>query len=186
MMELIKDYEFDINYHPGKANTVADALSRKPRAPKQIAKKKKKKDIRKRKAMIAASRCSFIIDLERLTDYEFQVVTEPASGSVRSVVLALLVVESTILTRVLDSQKSDPDCMRWKKIELSDDAGYYSVDSSDGLRLKGRLVVPNTEELRRDNLHEAHKSKYTINPGGTKMYQDLKKQYRWKQMLLSM
>jgi len=28
-MEYLKDYDFELLYHPGKANVVADALSRK-------------------------------------------------------------------------------------------------------------------------------------------------------------
>ena len=31
LLELIKDYDCSINYHPGKANVVVDALSRKER-----------------------------------------------------------------------------------------------------------------------------------------------------------
>ena len=30
-MEFLEDYEFTLNYHPSKANVVADALSRKSR-----------------------------------------------------------------------------------------------------------------------------------------------------------
>ena len=175
-MELIKDYEFDINYHPGKANTFADALSRKPRTPKQIS-KRKKKVVRKMKATLAAARCSFITDLEKLTEFEIPESSAPAVGRVRPAILATLVVESTILSRVIESQQSDPDCVRWRIIALSAEPGEYSVDTSDGLRLRSRVIVPDAEDLRRDILYEAHRAKYTVHPGGTKMYQDLKKQF---------
>jgi hypothetical protein len=38
-------------------------------------------------------------------------------------------------------------------------------------------VIPNDVELRRDILDEAHKTRYTVHPGSTKMYQDLKKKF---------
>jgi hypothetical protein len=36
-LELIKDYEMEIHYHPGKANVVADALSRKSQVNMMVA-----------------------------------------------------------------------------------------------------------------------------------------------------
>jgi hypothetical protein len=36
-LELIKDYELEIHYHPGKANIVANALSRKSQVNMMVA-----------------------------------------------------------------------------------------------------------------------------------------------------
>ncbi|GKC71209.1 putative reverse transcriptase domain-containing protein [Tanacetum coccineum] len=35
-LELLSDYDYEIRYHPGKANVVADALSKKEREPLQV------------------------------------------------------------------------------------------------------------------------------------------------------
>jgi hypothetical protein len=42
--------------------------------------------------------------------------------------------------------------------------------------------VPNVKKLKDKTLREAHKSAYSIHPGGNKMYQDLKASYWWYRM----
>jgi transposase InsO family protein len=41
------------------------------------------------------------------------------------------------------------------------------------------MCVPDIESLRETILKEAHDSDYSIHPGSTKMYQDLKRKYWW-------
>ena len=57
------------------------------------------------------------------------------------------------------------------------------VKGEDGIiRYEGRLCVPFNEELKAEILREAHHSKYTIHPGVTKMFQDMKRVYWWPGM----
>ncbi|GKD91959.1 putative reverse transcriptase domain-containing protein [Tanacetum coccineum] len=50
------------------------------------------------------------------------------------------------------------------------------------LCLRKRSWIPCFGDLRTLIMHESHKSKYSINPGSDKMYQDLKKLYWWPNM----
>ena len=50
------------------------------------------------------------------------------------------------------------------------------------IRFKGGLCVPRNMELRNELLSYAHRAKYTIHPGSTKMYQILKRQFWWNGM----
>jgi hypothetical protein len=45
-----------------------------------------------------------------------------------------------------------------------------------------RLVVPVDPEIKKIILDEAHKYKFFIYPGSTKMYQDLKQNFWWSNM----
>ena len=53
----------------------------------------------------------------------------------------------------------------------------WSIDSDGALKCRNRLYVPDIDYLREDILDEAHRSRLTIHPGGTKMYQDLKRNF---------
>jgi hypothetical protein len=49
---------------------------------------------------------------------------------------------------------------------------YEDVEGT--LWFKDRLVVPKKDALKKKILDKAHTSRYSINPGSTKMYHDLK------------
>ena len=43
-------------------------------------------------------------------------------------------------------------------------------------------MVPQSTNLREEILREFHYSRFAVHPGGTKMYQDLVRQYYWSGM----
>ena len=58
----------------------------------------------------------------------------------------------------------------------------FSVKEDGSLYFRDRLCVLADSELKKELLHEAHNSVFTMNLGGNKMYQDLKHNYWWKGM----
>jgi hypothetical protein len=55
----------------------------------------------------------------------------------------------------------------------------FSEDSQGTLWLAKRICVPNLKPIKELILIEAHDSAYSIHPGITKMYKDLKTRYWW-------
>ena len=54
---------------------------------------------------------------------------------------------------------------------------------ADGTMMMGhRLCVPDSEDLKKEIMEEAHSSAYAMHPGSTKMYHTLKQHYWWKGM----
>ncbi|XP_060202225.1 uncharacterized protein LOC132630683 [Lycium barbarum] len=57
------------------------------------------------------------------------------------------------------------------------------LDSKGILRIKGRMCLPRVGDLIRLILEEAHSFRYSIHPGATKMYRDLRQLYWWCRMM---
>ena len=68
-----------------------------------------------------------------------------------------------------------------KRYEKKERLGFELT--KDGiLKFKNRWCVPKIESLRKLILAEAHCSRYTIHPGSSKMYKDLKRNFWWNGM----
>jgi hypothetical protein len=143
-LELITDYELEVHYHPGKANVVADALSRK-------------------------GHCNYLPVVRSMGE-------ESSTRVLPDLSLFNITLTPTLRGEIIAAQKNDADMAHIKRrIQEGDPkVACFREDAEGTLSFKDRLVVPKKEALKRKILDEAHTSRYSIHPGSTKMYHDLK------------
>ena len=60
------------------------------------------------------------------------------------------------------------------------------MDEEGILTIKGRVCVPRIDNLIHTILKEAHSSRYSIHPGATKMYRDLKQHFWWSRISVTL
>jgi hypothetical protein len=149
---LINNYELEVHYHSGKANAVADALSRK-------------------------AHCNYL-PVVRLTGEESSTQVLP------NLSLFNITLTPTLRDEIIAAQKNDKGMGDIKRRMQEGDpkVAYFCEDAEGALWFKERLVVPKKEALKKKILDEAHKSRYSIHHGSTKLYHDLRQQFWWTRM----
>jgi hypothetical protein len=154
-LELIKDYDLEVHYHPGKANVVADVLSRKARC----------------NCVNMDARVTTLCD--ELCKLNLEVVSSGA--------LHYISVEPTLQEQIVRAQIEDKGVQVIKEMieQKAEKYKCFRQDSKGILWFGDRLVVPKNPELRKKILDEAHLSKFSVHPGSNKMYHDLRSLYWW-------
>jgi hypothetical protein len=155
-LKLIKDYELEIHYHLGKANVVADALSRKSQV-----------------NMFAAHPMPY--ELAK----EFNRLNLRFLNNTQGVTIEL---EPTLEQDIRKVQKDDEKINKIRQLIIDGKGKDFREDAEGVVWFKDRLCVPDIKSIRELILKEAHETTYSIHPGSEKMYQDLKKRFWWYDM----
>jgi hypothetical protein len=98
--------------------------------------------------------------------------------------LSHISIEPTLQDQIIMAQLSDKG-MQIIKENLHQKVEKYKCFCQDNkgiLWFEDRLVVPKNKDLKKKILDEAHLSKFSMHPGSTKMYHDLKPLYWWTRM----
>jgi hypothetical protein len=152
-LELSKDYDLEIHYHPGKVNLVADALSQKEHV---------------HSAVVAQQPDEIVEDFRRLN-----------LGIVAHIEGVTIEVESTLEKEICNGQIGDAKIQEIKDLITKGRGPEFTEDEQGTIWFKDQICFPEIDSLRETILKEAHDSDYSIHPGSTTMYQDLKQKYWW-------
>ena len=89
----------------------------------------------------------------------------------------------SLLSRVIESQGQDVEIVSIRdRVQSGTGDEGWIVHAAGSLRYRGWVVVPQLTNLREEILREFHCSRFVVHLGGTKMYQDLHRQYYWSRM----
>jgi len=93
-----------------------------------------------------------------------------------------LTIFSDFLDSVKERQLLDGSLNRVREQLGSDEAKDFALGNDGILRFQGRVCVMDDDEVKQLILEEGHKSRLSLHPSMTKMYQDLKETFWWKGM----
>ena len=84
--------------------------------------------------------------------------------------------------KIREAQGDDKEIAEIKEKMSKGKAKGFREDEHDTLWFEDRVYVPNDQEIRKLILQEAPDLPYSIHPGNTKMYLDLKGNFWWAGM----
>jgi hypothetical protein len=96
--------------------------------------------------------------------------------------LTNLMVQSELLARIKATHLKDPECAKIKQLLAEGKAREFCLKEDGLLTHLKQVCVSGIRGLRKEIMSEAHHSLYTVHPGGTKMYRDVKGSYWWNNM----